>query len=120
MRTIVGCLFALLISQPAFAAKCYISEFSSLGFAHNQKAQIVNVPSLADQVTGDFSGSAQQSSAFNPGTSMIRVWCDTEGAILFGTNPTAANTNMPLAAFAPEYFGVPINQAYKLSVHSVP
>lgn len=110
----------LLSATQAHAAKCYIREYSTIGKARGEAAQIALEPGITDQVTGDFSGSAVQSSAFNAGTTYVRLWCDTQGSFLIGTNPTAANTNAPVAAGVPEYFGVPAGGAFKLSVHSNP
>lgn len=109
-----------LMATEAEAAKCYIREYNTLGEAHGTPAQIAFEPAITDQVTSDFSGSAVQSSTFNAGTSFIRLWCDTQASYLIGTNPTAAATNAPIAALTPEYFGVPVNQGFKLSVHTNP
>lgn len=107
-------------AQQAQAAKCYIREYSALGVALTNVAQVAQEPALTDQVTADFSSAAVQSSAFNSATSLVRLWCDTQASFLVGTNPTAANTNAPIAAFVTEYFGVPLGKGYKLSVHSNP
>jgi hypothetical protein len=119
-RAVGAALLLCLSAVPAFAAKCYIREYNTIGQAQNQPAQIAFEPSVADQVTGDFSGGAVQSSAFNVATTFIRLWCDTQGSFLVGTNPTAAATNAPVAAGVPEYFGVPPGGSYKLSVHANP
>lgn len=118
-------LFALGVS-PSYAAKCYIREYNTLGQAQTTgsmpaPAQVAMEPGfIGDQVTADFSGGPVQSNAFNSTTSLVRLWCDTQASFLFGTNPTAANTNAPIAALTPEYFGIPVNQGYKLSVHANP
>lgn len=107
-------------NTPADAAKCYIREYNTIGQANAQPAQIAFEPGITDQVTTDFSGGAVQSAAFNANTSFVRLWCDTQGAFLVGTNPTATANNAPVAAGVPEYFGVPVGQSYKLSVHANP
>jgi hypothetical protein len=111
---------ALALSQPALAAKCYISEYAAVAQAPTQIAQVALQPSLGDQVTADFASAAVQSSVLNKSTTLVRVFCDAQASILFGANPTAANTNMPIAAGAVEYFGVSVSSGLKLSVHSNP
>lgn len=111
---------ALLGTSPGFAAKCYIREYNTIGQANSQPAQIALEPAITDQVTPDFAAGSVQSSAFNANTSFVRLWCDTQGSFLIGTNPTAANTNAPVSAGVPEYFGVPVGQGYKLSVRANP
>lgn len=110
----------LFCSSPVYAAKCYIREYNTIGQAQTQPAQIALEPAVTDQVTSDFSGGAVQSSVFNASTSFVRLWCDTQGSFLIGTNPTATANNAPVAAGVPEYFGVPVGQSYKLSVHANP
>lgn len=105
---------------PSFAAKCYIREYSTIPNPRGQPAQIALEPGVIDQVTSDFAGGAVQSSLFNTATTYIRLWCDTQGSFLVGTNPTAANTNAPVAALVPEYFAVPPGGTYRLSVHANP
>lgn len=119
MRKIIcGVLFALFATQ-AQAAKLYISEYTNLGVSSGQIAQVAYEPAT-DQSPVDYSGGVAQSAALQSSTNYVRIICDTQCSIKFGTNPTAANTNKVLPALTPEYFGVPINQAYKISVISNP
>jgi hypothetical protein len=120
MRKVFLAAALLCIASPSYAAKCYIREYNTLGAAHGTPAQIAAEPAVTDQVTPDFTSSAQQSAAFNAATTFIRLWCDTQGSFLVGTNPTAAATNAPVAAGVPEYFSVPEGGVYKLSVHTNP
>jgi hypothetical protein len=113
-----ACL-ALFVTQ-AQAAKCYIREYNTLGAAHGTPAQIAAEPAVTDQVTSDFTSAAVQSNAFNAATTFVELWCDTQASYLVGTNPTAANTNMPLAAGFSKFFSVPEGGLYKLSVHANP
>jgi hypothetical protein len=110
----------VLFATQAQAAKCYIREYNTIGQAQNQPAQIALEPAVTDQVTTDFASAAVQSAFFNAATTYVRLWCDTQGSFLVGTNPTAAATNAPVAAGVPEYFGVPVGGTYRLSVHSNP
>ena len=113
-------LLALLAASPAHAAKCYISEYGAVTQAPTNVAQIARQPTLADQVTADFASAAVASATFNAGTTIVRVFCDTQGSIVFGSSPVATNQNMPIAAGAVEYFGIGQNSGLKLSVHSNP
>lgn len=94
----------LFTTQADAASKLFISEYGVLGGPQPQ-AQAAE-PALVDQVV-DFSGGATASSAFSTSTKYVRLQCDTRCAIRVSTAGTAATTsNKPLAADAPEYFGV--------------
>lgn len=110
----------VLLSSPSHAAKCYVTEYVSLGQAPSSPAQIAREPALLDQTPVDFSAGAAQSATFNPSTSIVRVWCDAQASVVFGSNPTATNTNAPTSAGFPEFHGVTPNSGLKLSVHSNP
>lgn len=119
-KLILAAIGLALCAGEADAAVCYIREYNTIGQAQNQPAQIALEPGVTDQVTSDFSGGAVQSSFFNAATTYVRLWCDTQGSFLVGTNPTAAATNAPVAAKVPEYFGVPPGGLYRVSVHANP
>jgi hypothetical protein len=101
--------------------KLYITEYKSivpLGGAYvSVVAQIAAEPGV-DQSPVDFSGGVASSASFAAATTYIRVVCDAQCSVLFGTNPTATNSNKMLPALAPEYFGVTPGQ--KISVVSNP
>ena len=118
-KIILATAFFALFATQADAAKLYISEYTNIGIATGQIAQVAYEPST-DQSPVDYSGGVASSSAFAAGTNYIRVICDTQCSIKFGTSPTAANTNKPLPALTPEYFAVPQGQSYKISVISNP
>ena len=100
--------------SPADATKLYIREYRQLGTQQlGDTPQVGQEPGTAEQQI-DFTGGATQSAAFNGATRFVRVLCDVQCSVKFGTNPTATNVNMPLAAFTPEYFGV--NAGDKVSV----
>lgn len=119
-KLLAAACFAFMATQAHAADNCYIREYAAIGQALTVPAQIASEPGITDQVTADFTSAAVQSSAFNAQTTFIRLWCNAQASILFGTNPTAANTNAPIAANTPEYFAVPVNQGYKISVHTNP
>jgi hypothetical protein len=100
-------------------SKLYVTEFSSTGRdAQGLEAQVAKQPALLDQTPVDFSGGVTQSAAFNAATTIVRLWSDVQCSVKFGSNPTATNQNLPLAAFSGEYFAVLPGQ--KVSVISNP
>lgn len=113
-------LLASFFSSANAADLLYISEYSTVGVARGVFDQIANEPATTDQVTADFTSAAVQSNAFQAGTNFVRLICTVQCSVLFGTNPTAANTNKVLPALLPEYFAVPPGQNYKVSVHTNP
>jgi predicted deacylase len=90
-------------SSPASASTCNVNEFP---LQVNGGVQAVMVPPLVDQVPITTSSTSAQSAAFAPSTGLVRVWCDTQSAVAFGSNPTATTNNMPLSAGATEYFAI--------------
>jgi len=61
-----------------------------------------------------FSGSVQ-SAVFDERTRFVRLHCDADCHVVFGTDPTATTNHMPLLADSTEYFGVVIS-GLKLAV----
>lgn len=107
----------LALSSQAFAADtCTVTEYARLAVPGGDLAQVAQEPSIAVQNTPDFTGGAQQTpAAFNSATAYVRVWCNVQTSIAFGTNPTATTASTPLSAATSEYFGVPRGQSYKMS-----
>lgn len=93
-------------------AVCYISEFAAL--ANVTGANIAMMPPIAQQTVAI--GAEADSSAFNAATRYIRVHVDAICSIAVGTAPTAATTGLRMSAESTEYFAVPLNGGYKLSV----
>jgi hypothetical protein len=119
LRLLAIGVFALLATAANAASKLYISEYAAVGAAQGTVAQVAAEPVLANQLL-DFSGGVTSSAAFNAATSYIRVVCDTQCAVLFGTAPTATTSSKMLPALLPEYFAVPKGQSYKISVIAAP
>lgn len=96
-------------------ATLYITEFLKIGKdANGQFAQAASQPVLAEQ-TVSLSASSAQSSAVNSQTALVRLCSDVNCFVLFGTNPTATTSKMPLVAFLPEYFVIPSGKSYKIA-----
>ena len=106
MKKLLLCCLLMAVSSSALASKCYIREYSDQGTSGSGVAPVAREPALIDQTPVDFSGGVASSAAFNASTTLIRVWCDVQASFVIGASPTAANTNSPIGASTPEYFGV--------------
>ncbi len=93
-------------------AVCYISEFAAL--ANVTGANIAMMPPLAQQTVAI--GAETDSNAFNASTRYIRVHVDAICSIAVGVTPTASTSMLRMSAESTEYFAVPLNGGYKLSV----
>jgi hypothetical protein len=99
-------------------ATLYITEFSTVkGLIGTQQTDAPPMPPIAEQTVAIGAGSTQ-SAAFNANTHGIRLMADAVCSIVIGpatgNGPSAAATNMRLAANVPEKFTVP--PGYKLAV----
>jgi len=56
--------------------------------------------------TLSFTGTSQQTPAFNKNTIVVRVYANQDCFLEFGLNPTATSSSMPLPAGVVEYFKV--------------
>ena len=96
----------------------FISEFiSKQRDANNNLLPIVQMPPHVE-MTVAIGASSVQSAAVNVRTGMVRIVSDVICSISVGTNPTATTATMRLAADAPEYFNIPLGQAFKIAVIS--
>lgn len=97
-------------------AKLYVTEFTYQGQDHESKIMATTLePPLAEQVVVIGAGHLE-SNAFNAETTYVRIHCDAVCSISFGTAPVATANMRRMAANATEYFSVPKNQAFKVSV----
>lgn len=87
-------------------ATLYVAEFER---PRNQWVNIGNAPPIAEQTVAIGGSSTQCTNGFNAKTAMVRVETDSICSIAFGTNPTAAATNMRMNAGDCEYFSVSPN-----------
>lgn len=112
----------LMIASPAWAGSTLsVLEFADRAMVPNMDPQMAPMPPLVEQTALDFSGGAVQSSALNAQTRYVRLQCSVRCSIKFETgSSTVGTTNAPLGADAPEYFGVPRGQSYKISVIASP
>ena len=95
-------------------ASLYLTEFQASGNAESGAQLQVGVqPAVAMQKI-TFAGSVQ-SSEFDERTRFIRLHCDADCHVVFGTNPTATTNHMPMLANSTEYFGV-VQSGLKLAV----
>ena len=93
-------------------AVCYISEFTAL--ANVSGCPVAMMPPIAQQTVAI--GVEADSSAFNAATRYIRVHVDAICSIAIGLTPTATTSMLRLSAESTEYFAVPLNAGYKISV----
>ena len=94
----------------------YVTEFAAIGRDTAGKQTLLPTePPLAEQTAVIGVGSVA-SSAFNAGTSLVRIHTDAICSISFGATPTATATNRRMAANSTEYFAVPIGYSYKVAV----
>ncbi len=69
-----------------------------------------------DQTPVVIGAGSLQSAAFAATTVIVRIHTDAICSIKFGTNPTATTSTKRMNAGDTEYFGVPLNGAYKVAV----
>lgn len=105
-------------------AKLYISEYSARGFVRgdaptgavqSSSVEVALEPSIDQVVT--FS-TETKSATLNKNTQLIRIHADAKCSIVVGTSPTATTNSKKMVADQTEYFSVPRNSGYKVSVIS--
>lgn len=96
-------------------AVLYVGEFNAIGGGGNFPIAGAQVAPIAEQTVA-IGGTTTQSSAFNAGTSLLRIHTDVVCSIAFGTNPTATTSKMRMGANQTEYFSVPRGASYKVAV----
>lgn len=101
MRALFAVL-ALAACGLVHAATCSVTEFQERPPVTYQAAY---VPALASSVV-TYTTSSVQSNVFNVATVLVRVSCDADAYIVFGTNPTATLTSMRLPSGSVEYFAM--------------
>lgn len=97
-------LLLLLVPAAAFASSCNVTEFRLFAPSGVQVADLESF--VTDQSPITTSGTSAQSAALNGDTKLAQVFCDTQSALAYGTNPTATTNNMPIAAGSTIYFAV--------------
>lgn len=111
-RILLGIFGLVLFAAQAQASTCNVTEFRLMIVAGVQVAQM---PPIVDQAPITVTGTSAQSAAFNAETGLVRLWCDTQSAVVVAANPTATTNNMPMPAGVQEYFaitpGAPVQKA---------
>ena len=103
MRFYAALAGLLLSASSALASSCNVTEFR---LAVVSGVQVAQLPPIVDQAPISTSSTSAQSATFNAATGMVRIWCDTQSAVVVGGNPTATTSNMPVSAGASEYFAI--------------
>lgn len=96
-----------------------ITEYENLG--RDLSGVLIPVgeePALTTQLVS-FTSSSIQSVAFNAKTRFVRVIADVDTRLLFGTNPTAIQTNLHLPSGIAEYFGIQVGRSHKVAAITV-
>ena len=108
-RFLAACLLLILSTAGASAASCVITEFPL--FAPGG-VQVAKIPQIGTPQNITVTGVSAQSASLSGDTKMVRLWCDTQSAFEYGSNPTASATvSTPLSAGLAEYFNVdPVGQ----------
>lgn len=88
-----------------------ISEYPDMAFdgKGNPVQTGVEPAHVTQQIS--VSGVSAQSAALSTATRFVRIHSDVAVRLRFGENPTAAGTDMRMAAGATEYFGVKQNSS---------
>ena len=115
----VAC-FALLATEAQAANRLFLSQYVSVGSPAGTVAQIAQEAVVVADTVVDFSGGVTSSAVFDSKTNYVRVLCDTQCSVSFGTSPTATTSSKLLPALLPEYFAVPKGASYRLSVIASP
>lgn len=102
-RLILGILALVLLSAPAAAASCYVSEFIQ---AAGAGVQVAKQPGTDQPSPITVSASSAQSAVFKSTTKLVRLNCDVVVSFVYGTNPTATTNNARLPTGVVEYFDV--------------
>ena len=95
-----------------------VEEYQSIGAApSNGPSQMGKEPSLASQTVAE-SASSTKSSAFQVGTTVVRIHTDAICSIQFGPSGSvvATTSNRRLAANQTEYFEVPRGGIFAVAV----
>lgn len=99
-------------------ATLYVTEFAKQGrdlAGYLNQNGCPEQPPTAEQTVAIGAGSVA-SNVFNVSTAIVRLHADAICSVAFGTAPTAAATNMRLAAGQTEYFTVVPGSAFKVAV----
>jgi hypothetical protein len=104
MKRFLLCLSAFfLLATPALASSCNVTEFRLVIV---NGVQVAQMPPIADQAPITTSATSAQSATFKPETGLVRIWCDTQSAVVVAVNPTATTNNMPISAALSEYYSI--------------
>jgi len=97
-------------------AKLYITEFRNAQQLPGLLNSIPDVMGVIDQTPVTIGASSTQSSAFNAGTSVVRLHADAICSVAFGTDPTATAANMRMAANESLLIAVRPGVSFKVAV----
>ena len=96
-------------------ATVYITEFAGYGIDTLGRDTVAPKQMTVAEQTVAIAVGSTQSAALNAQTTLVRVHADAICSVAFGVNPTAAATNMRMAAGQTEYFTVQQNSGLKIA-----
>lgn len=99
----------------------YVTEFSELAIGPaGRVGQIPQQPPVAEQAIVNTATTSTSSTIFNASTRIVRLHANSLCAIEFGTSPVAiaagSTGTARMVAGQTEYYGVPLNKAFKVAV----
>jgi hypothetical protein len=105
MKYLLSALLVLALSTAsAFASSCNVTEYRLYA---PSGVQIADLDSLvADQAPVTTSGTSAQSASLSADTGIVQLFCDTQSAFAYGSNPTATTSNQVIGAGATIYYKV--------------
>lgn len=114
-----GALLLALTSAANATNHCTLREYVQLPFVQGYLGQLAQEAGT-DQAILDITSGAATSAAVASTTQYVRLWCSVQAAYVAGTNPTATTANSGIGAGFAEYFAVPANLNFKVSVIANP
>lgn len=94
-------------------ATLHITEYASVPSLRNMP--VAQEPPVTTQAV-TFT-TATSSSAFAATTRFVRIYGSAKAHLAWGTSATATANSPPVAADSPEYFAVPVGEAYLVSAY---
>lgn len=101
-RLLAAGLLLILSCASAFASSCNVTEYSLYAPGGAQVADLDHL--ITDQTPITTSAASAQSAALSGDTRMVQIFCDTQAAFAYGTNPTATTNNQVVPASTTVYY----------------
>jgi hypothetical protein len=93
----------------------YIAECSAIGGGGNHPVSGAQFPPIAEQKLDIGAGHIESVAVHNNAT-LLRVNCDAACSVVIGLLPVATTSSARMSAGQTEYFSIPPNSGYQVSV----